>query len=184
MERIWLKQYPAGVPADIDVTQYSSLVELLDWFVKRKAWNMIDEVATRFSASFEFDAVLTYTLCEARLAEGKKELADHQVEHKAQIHLRLDSLKGHLDEHAAAHATSATMCTSSGPVRTGIRSPRWSRRCSGVTSKPDCADSHGKRAPSPPWARAARIAAGSRLTRYSSIARAACGWVAARKGRT
>ena len=25
MERIWLKQYPAGVPADIDVTQYSSL---------------------------------------------------------------------------------------------------------------------------------------------------------------
>ena len=30
MERIWLKQYPAGVPADIDVTQYSSLVELLE----------------------------------------------------------------------------------------------------------------------------------------------------------
>jgi len=30
MERIWLKQYPAGVPADIDVTQYQSLVELLE----------------------------------------------------------------------------------------------------------------------------------------------------------
>jgi long-chain acyl-CoA synthetase len=30
MERIWLKQYPAGVPADIDVTQYESLVELLE----------------------------------------------------------------------------------------------------------------------------------------------------------
>ena len=30
MERIWLKQYPAGVPADIDVTQYASLVELLE----------------------------------------------------------------------------------------------------------------------------------------------------------
>ncbi|MGB9170016.1 MAG: long-chain fatty acid--CoA ligase [Bradyrhizobium sp.] len=30
MERIWLKQYPAGVPADIDVAQYSSLVELLE----------------------------------------------------------------------------------------------------------------------------------------------------------
>src|SRR5205814_4931259 len=30
MERIWLKQYPAGVSADIDVTQYSSLVELLE----------------------------------------------------------------------------------------------------------------------------------------------------------
>src|ERR1700759_23920 len=30
MERIWLKHYPAGVPADIDATQYSSLVELLE----------------------------------------------------------------------------------------------------------------------------------------------------------
>ena len=29
-ERIWLKHYPKGVPADIDVTQYESLVELLD----------------------------------------------------------------------------------------------------------------------------------------------------------
>src|ERR1700738_1770516 len=30
MERIWLKQYPAAGPADIDVTQYESLVELLE----------------------------------------------------------------------------------------------------------------------------------------------------------
>ena len=30
MERIWLKHYPAGVPADIDVTQYASLVDLLE----------------------------------------------------------------------------------------------------------------------------------------------------------
>ena len=30
MEKIWLKQYPAGVPAEIDVNQYSSLVALLD----------------------------------------------------------------------------------------------------------------------------------------------------------
>ena len=35
MERIWLKQYPAGVPADIDVTQYSSLVELLEESFKK-----------------------------------------------------------------------------------------------------------------------------------------------------
>ena len=42
MERIWLKQYPAGVPTDIDVTQYSSLVELLEEsfakFADRKAF--------------------------------------------------------------------------------------------------------------------------------------------------
>lgn len=30
MERIWLKSYPAGVPADIDVAQYPSVVALLD----------------------------------------------------------------------------------------------------------------------------------------------------------
>jgi long-chain acyl-CoA synthetase len=30
MEKTWLKQYPAGVPAEIDVAQYKSLVELLE----------------------------------------------------------------------------------------------------------------------------------------------------------
>ena len=30
MEKTWLKQYPAGVPAEIDANQYASLVELLD----------------------------------------------------------------------------------------------------------------------------------------------------------
>ncbi len=29
MERIWLKQYPPGEPADIDLTQDPSLVDLL-----------------------------------------------------------------------------------------------------------------------------------------------------------
>jgi long-chain acyl-CoA synthetase len=37
MERIWLKQYPAGVPADIDVNQYPSLVELLEESFKKYA---------------------------------------------------------------------------------------------------------------------------------------------------
>ena len=47
MERIWLKQYPAGVPADIDPTQYSSLVELLEEsfkkFSDRKAFICMDK---------------------------------------------------------------------------------------------------------------------------------------------
>jgi long-chain acyl-CoA synthetase len=50
MERIWLKQYPAGVPADIDVTQYSSLVELLEEsfakFRERKAFICMDKSIT------------------------------------------------------------------------------------------------------------------------------------------
>jgi long-chain acyl-CoA synthetase len=47
MERIWLKQYPAGVPSDIDVTQYASLVELLEEsfakFADRKAFICMDK---------------------------------------------------------------------------------------------------------------------------------------------
>ena len=47
MERIWLKQYPPGVPADIDVNQYSSLVELLEEsfakFADRKAFICMDK---------------------------------------------------------------------------------------------------------------------------------------------
>jgi long-chain acyl-CoA synthetase len=47
MERIWLKQYPAGVPADIDVTHYASLVELLEEsfakFADRKAFICMDK---------------------------------------------------------------------------------------------------------------------------------------------
>jgi long-chain acyl-CoA synthetase len=47
MERIWLKQYPPGVPADIDGTQYASLVELLEEsfakFSDRKAFICMDK---------------------------------------------------------------------------------------------------------------------------------------------
>jgi long-chain acyl-CoA synthetase len=47
MERIWLKHYPAGVPADIDPAQYSSLVELLEEsfkkFAARKAFICMDK---------------------------------------------------------------------------------------------------------------------------------------------
>src|SRR6201988_487637 len=47
MERIWLKQYPPGVPSDIDVAQYSSLVALLEEsfakFADRKAFICMDK---------------------------------------------------------------------------------------------------------------------------------------------
>jgi long-chain acyl-CoA synthetase len=47
MERIWLKQYPPGVPADIDPTQYGSLVALLEEsfakFADRKAFISMDK---------------------------------------------------------------------------------------------------------------------------------------------
>jgi long-chain acyl-CoA synthetase len=50
MERIWLKQYPPGVPADIDPTQYASLVDLLEEsftkFADRKAFICMDKAIT------------------------------------------------------------------------------------------------------------------------------------------
>ena len=37
MEKTWLKQYPAGVPAEIDVDQYASLAELLEESFRKHA---------------------------------------------------------------------------------------------------------------------------------------------------
>jgi long-chain acyl-CoA synthetase len=44
MDKVWLKQYPAGVPAEIDVNQYPSLVALLDESFRRHA----DRTAYKF----------------------------------------------------------------------------------------------------------------------------------------
>lgn len=72
----------------------SSLGELVDWLGQRKAWSVIDEVATRFAASFDLDAVLLYTLCEARLAQGDRQRADQTAE-KA-LKLNADNTLEHL----------------------------------------------------------------------------------------
>ena len=44
-ERIWLSSYPAGIPADIDVKQYTSLVDLMDasfkQYAKRPAYHFM-----------------------------------------------------------------------------------------------------------------------------------------------
>src|SRR5204863_7472873 len=57
MERIWLKSYPAGVPAEIDVNQYGSLVELFEKSIRsyadRPAFNSMGKTL-RFS---ELDAM-------------------------------------------------------------------------------------------------------------------------------
>ncbi|MGZ5237323.1 MAG: long-chain-fatty-acid--CoA ligase [Caldimonas sp.] len=63
MDRFWLKNYPKGVPADIDWTQYSSLVQLLEeafakyhdrkayvCFGKTITFGEIDEMSKRFAA--------------------------------------------------------------------------------------------------------------------------------------
>jgi len=61
MERIWLKHYPAGVPADVNVDEYSSLVELMEKgfheHAARNAYAFMDRYFTfaeidRYSAAF------------------------------------------------------------------------------------------------------------------------------------
>jgi tetratricopeptide (TPR) repeat protein len=74
----------------------ASLGELIEWLARRKAWNMVDEISTRFSASLEGDALLLYTLCEARRAQGDSA----RVEQTAEKALKLSETA--LDHYAVA----------------------------------------------------------------------------------
>jgi tetratricopeptide (TPR) repeat protein len=72
-----------------------SLGKLVVWLAQRKAWNVIDEVATRFAATFDLDAMLLYTLCEARRVQGNDALAEETAD-KA-LKLGGDNPLEHLD---------------------------------------------------------------------------------------
>ncbi len=54
----------------------TTLAELVSWLAKRHAWEVIDEVATRFASSFDAQPQLLYTLAQALSAEGKTQEAD------------------------------------------------------------------------------------------------------------
>ena len=75
MERIWLKQYPPGVPADIDPTQYASLVELLEEsfakFADRKAFICMDRSIT-YRDLGEMSLALAAYLQSRGLAKGAR----------------------------------------------------------------------------------------------------------------
>lgn len=75
MERIWLKQYPAGVPADIDVSLYPSLVDLLEEsfakFRDRKAFICMDKSIT-YRELDEMSLALGAYLQSKGLAKGAR----------------------------------------------------------------------------------------------------------------
>ncbi len=75
MERIWLKQYPAGVPADIDPGQYASLVELMEesfaQFADRKAFICMDK-SISYRDLDEMSAALAAYLQSKGLAKGAR----------------------------------------------------------------------------------------------------------------
>ncbi len=61
MEKLWLKNYPEGVPAEVDVTQYASLIELMEEgfskYAQRDAYALMGKTITfgeldRMSAAF------------------------------------------------------------------------------------------------------------------------------------
>lgn len=54
----------------------ASILTLVDWFVTRQAWQLIEETNSRFERAFAADPILLYTLAEARRAEGKQSEAD------------------------------------------------------------------------------------------------------------
>ena len=75
MERIWLKSYPDGVPADIEASRYPSLVDLLEESFNRYH----DRVAyTCMGASLTFGDIdrlsraLAAYLQECNLARGRR----------------------------------------------------------------------------------------------------------------
>jgi long-chain acyl-CoA synthetase len=59
MEKIWLKQYPAGVPATVNVDQYSSLVALLDESLKKYADRMAYKYMGKSISFAQVDAAST-----------------------------------------------------------------------------------------------------------------------------
>ncbi len=63
----------------------ASLIDLIEYLVERKAWSLLDEVETRFAASFEVDGLLMYTLCEARVTQRQPELAEKTAEKALKI---------------------------------------------------------------------------------------------------
>jgi long-chain acyl-CoA synthetase len=75
MDRIWLKQYPPGVPTDIDPTQYQSLVALLEEsfarFADRKAFICMDKAIT-YRELDEASTALAAYLQSKGLAKGAR----------------------------------------------------------------------------------------------------------------
>ena len=57
MERIWLKNYPPGVPHDVDPNQYSSLTDLMETAFRDHADNPFSVCMERWMTFRELDAL-------------------------------------------------------------------------------------------------------------------------------
>ena len=60
----------------LDNGDTETLVETLQWLIEQQAWKVVDEAADRFAAVIAGDAVLSYAVAEAQLAQGRKSRAE------------------------------------------------------------------------------------------------------------
>src|SRR5207248_286032 len=61
---------------DRETDDVDSLIEFVDWLVRNKAWEVVDDVARRFDRTFAANARLLYTLAQARQIQGNDKLAE------------------------------------------------------------------------------------------------------------
>ena len=132
MDRFWLKHYPPGVPHDVDVSQYSSLVQLLDeGFRKhaaRNAYAYMDKFFTfadvdRYSAAFG-------AWLQSRGPRPRRARRDHDAQRRAVPDRgRRRAARGirRRQRESAVHA-ARTRTPAQGLGRRGDRDPRELRR--------------------------------------------------------
>ena len=82
----------------IDVDKEETLMAMVNWLVRKKAWVVIDEVSKRFKRSFDTNALLIYTLAEAKLSQDSPEEAQKLAEKAVTLQPGKDesSLRYHL----------------------------------------------------------------------------------------
>ena len=80
-DRIWLKSYPKGVPADIDPGKYTSVVEMMEEsfkkFAKRTAYSFMGKEQTYAQVDNLSEAFGTYLQGLGLLHAGQRQSAVH-----------------------------------------------------------------------------------------------------------
>jgi tetratricopeptide (TPR) repeat protein len=67
----------------VDVDRKDTLLAMVNWLARKRAWTVIDEVSKRFEKAFASNALLLYTLAQARLSQDApkeaEKLADQAI---------------------------------------------------------------------------------------------------------
>ncbi|MEQ8788202.1 MAG: tetratricopeptide repeat protein [Pirellulaceae bacterium] len=61
------------------------LLDAVDWLMQREAWQVVDDVAERYTAQFEENPLLLYRLAECRQQQGRIEQADETADRALEI---------------------------------------------------------------------------------------------------